>query len=68
MLVQQVAMDQNAFYPDDISNVSEFTVHNLIPKFSADEEEYKRKAHIGNNNKSNTHMNLFLICIYRWLR
>lgn len=47
MLVQQVAMDQNAFYPDDISNVSEFTVHNLIPRFSADEEEHKRKSHIG---------------------
>lgn len=50
MLVQQVAMDQNISYPDDISNVSEFTVQTLIPKFSTDEEENKRKVHLGKKN------------------
>lgn len=51
MLVQQVAMDQNISYPDDISNVSEFTVQTLIPKFSTDEEENKRKVHLGKKKK-----------------
>lgn len=48
MLVQQVAMDQNNYYPDDISNASEFNVQSLIPKFSAgDGEEEKRRVNIG---------------------
>lgn len=49
MLVQQVAMDQSNFYPDDISNVSEFTVQSLIPKFSADDEneDSTRRVHLG---------------------
>lgn len=53
MLVQQVAMDQNIAYPDDISNVSEFTVQTLIPKFSTDEEESKKKAYLGKKRDQN---------------
>jgi hypothetical protein len=48
MLVQQVAMDQNNYYPDDISNASEFNVQSLIPKFSAGDGEDRRRVHIGN--------------------
>lgn len=38
MLVQQIALDQHD-YPEDFSDISEFNVHTLIPKFSKIEDQ-----------------------------
>lgn len=56
MLVQQVALDQHNYYPEEFSdNIFEFNVHSLIPKFSKNEEDdtsVKRRFSTGKHDDS----------------